>query len=89
MALARELAKRVLGLALVLFLVTLFTALLLSMVPGDPVDTLLPVADEGSPEVAIIHQGLAQALEKSGDLDAAARHVAEAERLAPSSRGTP
>jgi len=51
-ALARELAKRVAGLVLVLFLVTLFTALLLSMVPGDPVDTLLPVADENAPEVA-------------------------------------
>jgi peptide/nickel transport system permease protein len=50
-ALARELGKRFLGLILVLFLVTLFTALLLSMVPGDPVDTLLPVSDS-SPEVA-------------------------------------
>lgn len=45
MALARELAKRALGLCLVLFLVTLFTALLLSMVPGDPVDTLVPLAE--------------------------------------------
>jgi peptide/nickel transport system permease protein len=44
-ALARELAKRALGLCLVLFLVTLFTALLLSMVPGDPVDTLVPLAE--------------------------------------------
>lgn len=51
MVLARELAKRFLGLVLVLFLVTLFTALLLSLTPGDPVDTLLPVADENSPEV--------------------------------------
>jgi peptide/nickel transport system permease protein len=48
--LARELGKRFLGLILVLFLVTLFTALLLSMVPGDPVDTLLPVSDS-SPKV--------------------------------------
>jgi peptide/nickel transport system permease protein len=44
-ALARELAKRALGLCFVLFLVTLFTALLLSMVPGDPVDTLVPLAE--------------------------------------------
>jgi peptide/nickel transport system permease protein len=48
MALVREFAKRFALLALVLFLVTLFTALLLSMVPGDPVDTLLPAADENS-----------------------------------------
>ena len=52
MALARELGKRFLALALVLFLVTLFTALLLSMVPGDPVDTLVPLAD--SPEADAI-----------------------------------
>jgi peptide/nickel transport system permease protein len=51
-ALARELGKRFLALALVLFLVTLFTALLLSMVPGDPVDTLVPLAD--SPEADAI-----------------------------------
>jgi peptide/nickel transport system permease protein len=44
-ALARELGKRFLSLAFVLFLVTLFTALLLSMVPGDPVDTLVPLAE--------------------------------------------
>jgi peptide/nickel transport system permease protein len=49
--LARELGKRFLGLILVLFLVTLFTALLLSMTPGDPVDTLLPVADANSETV--------------------------------------
>jgi peptide/nickel transport system permease protein len=42
--LARDLGKRLLALALVLFLVTLFTSLLLSMVPGDPVDTLVPLA---------------------------------------------
>ncbi|HEY3144435.1 MAG TPA: ABC transporter permease [Acidimicrobiales bacterium] len=48
MNLARELGKRVVGLALVLFLVTLFTAFLLELAPGDPVDTLLPVADENS-----------------------------------------
>jgi peptide/nickel transport system permease protein len=46
--LARELGKRALLLVLVLFLVTLFTSALLSMVPGDPVDTLVPLAD--SPE---------------------------------------
>lgn len=40
--------KRLLALALVLFLVTLFTSLLLSMVPGDPIDTLVPLAS--SPE---------------------------------------
>src|SRR5918996_2635187 len=45
MALARELGKRLAALALVLFLVTLFTAALLSLVPGDPVDTLVPIAD--------------------------------------------
>jgi peptide/nickel transport system permease protein len=46
--LTRTLAKRFAVLGIVLFLVTLFTAALLSLVPGDPVDTLLPVADEGS-----------------------------------------
>ena len=46
MNLARELGKRVIALALVLFLVTLFTAFLLTLVPGDPVDTLLPIPDE-------------------------------------------
>jgi peptide/nickel transport system permease protein len=56
-ALARELGKRTLGLILVLFLVTLFTALLLSMVPGDPVDTLLPLS-ESSPEVVERKQAL-------------------------------
>jgi peptide/nickel transport system permease protein len=50
-ALTRELGKRLLLLVLVLFLVTLFTALLLSMTPGDPVDTLVPVTDDTS-EVA-------------------------------------
>lgn len=48
MVLARELGKRALLLLLVLFLVTLFTSALLSLVPGDPVDTLVPLAD--SPE---------------------------------------
>jgi peptide/nickel transport system permease protein len=48
MGLVREFGKRFALLALVLFLVTLFTALLLSMVPGDPVDTLMPAADENS-----------------------------------------
>ena len=51
MVLARELGKRFLGLILVLFLVTVFTSLLLNLMPGNPVDTLLPVADENSPEV--------------------------------------
>jgi peptide/nickel transport system permease protein len=46
--LTRELGKRFLLLVLVLFLVTLFTSALLSLVPGDPVDTLVPLAD--SPE---------------------------------------
>jgi len=46
--LARELSRRALLLFLVLFLVTLFTSALLSLVPGDPVDTLVPLAD--SPE---------------------------------------
>ena len=45
MTLAREVGKRFAALALVLFLVTLFTALLLSMLPGDPVDTLVPLAE--------------------------------------------
>jgi peptide/nickel transport system permease protein len=44
MALARELGKRLLALALVLFLVTLFSSALLNLVPGDPVDTLVPLA---------------------------------------------
>lgn len=44
MQLVFELAKRFFGLILVLFLVTLFTSLLLSMVPGDPVDTLVPLS---------------------------------------------
>jgi peptide/nickel transport system permease protein len=44
----RELGKRALLLVLVLFLVTLFTSALLSLVPGDPVDTLVPLSD--SPE---------------------------------------
>jgi peptide/nickel transport system permease protein len=60
-ALTRELGKRFLGLILVLFLVTLFTALLLSMVPGDPVDTLLPLSDS-SPEVAQKKEELRQEL---------------------------
>jgi peptide/nickel transport system permease protein len=51
MVLSRELGKRFLLLILVLFLVTLFTSLLLSMTPGDPVDTLLPVASENSERV--------------------------------------
>jgi peptide/nickel transport system permease protein len=45
-SLARFMARRVLNLALVLFLVTLLAALLLSMVPGDPVNTLIPIADD-------------------------------------------
>ena len=62
MGLTRELGKRFLGLILVLFLVTLFTALLISMVPGDPVDTLLPVSDS-SPEVAAQKEELRAELE--------------------------
>jgi peptide/nickel transport system permease protein len=46
MNLARELGKRVLGLVVVVLLVTLFTSFLLTLVPGDPVDTLIPVPDE-------------------------------------------
>jgi peptide/nickel transport system permease protein len=60
-ALTRELGKRFLGLILVLFLVTLFTALLLSMVPGDPVDTLLPLSDS-SPEVMAQKEALREEL---------------------------
>jgi peptide/nickel transport system permease protein len=37
-------------LVLVLFLVTLFTSALLSFVPGDPVDTLVPLADSPQTE---------------------------------------
>ncbi len=48
MVVTRELGKRALLLVLVLFLVTLFTSALLSLVPGDPVDTLVPLSD--SPE---------------------------------------
>jgi peptide/nickel transport system permease protein len=61
-AVARELAKRFLLLGLVLFLVTLFTALLLSMVPGDPVDTLLPFADNESEVVQERKQELRERL---------------------------
>lgn len=50
MVLARELGKRALLLVLVLFLVTLFTSALLSLVPGDPVDTLVPLADSPQTE---------------------------------------
>jgi peptide/nickel transport system permease protein len=46
MAFALALGKRIATLAVVLFLVTLFTAFLLNLVPGDPVDTLMPVADD-------------------------------------------
>src|SRR5688572_13733144 len=46
MNLARELGKRVIGLVVVVLLVTLFTSFLLTLVPGDPVDTLIPVPDE-------------------------------------------
>lgn len=50
MVLARELGKRALLLFLVLILVTLFTSALLSLVPGDPVDTLVPLADSPQTE---------------------------------------
>lgn len=52
MALLKALAKRLPAFGLVLFLVTLFSALLLSMVPGDPVDILIPIPDEGDSEQA-------------------------------------
>lgn len=61
MGLARELGKRLLALVLVLFLVTLFTSLLLSMVPGDPVDTLVPLAD--SPQADAIKADVREQLE--------------------------
>jgi peptide/nickel transport system permease protein len=44
--LTRELGKRLVGLVLVIFLVTLFTSLLVSWMPGDPVDTLIPLRDD-------------------------------------------
>lgn len=46
MTLARELGKRLIGLVLVVFLVTVFSSLLLSLIPGDPVDTLIPLSDD-------------------------------------------
>lgn len=49
---AREVGKRVIALALVLFLVTLFTSFLLTLVPGDPVDNILPFDDSESEFVA-------------------------------------
>jgi peptide/nickel transport system permease protein len=51
MNLARALGKRLLALAFVLFLVTLFTAALISMTPGDPVDLLVPLAESDNPEI--------------------------------------
>jgi peptide/nickel transport system permease protein len=45
MGTALALGKRIVALGFVLFLVTLFTSFLLNLVPGDPVDTLMPVAD--------------------------------------------
>ncbi len=46
MGTALAVGKRVVALGFVLFLVTLFTSFLLNLVPGDPVDTLMPIADE-------------------------------------------
>jgi peptide/nickel transport system permease protein len=60
-ALVRELGKRFLTLLLVLFLVTLFTSLLLSMVPGDPVDTLVPLSNN-DPRAAEIKERVRQDL---------------------------
>lgn len=48
MAAAKALGKRFGALALVLFLVTFFSASLLTLVPGDPVTNLIPVG-EGDP----------------------------------------
>jgi len=48
MELTKMLAKRLGVLVLVLFLVTLFTSALLSLVPGDPVDTLVPFSTTSS-----------------------------------------
>jgi peptide/nickel transport system permease protein len=42
----RLLGRRLVGLGVALVLVTLLSALLLSMVPGDPVNTLIPIADD-------------------------------------------
>jgi peptide/nickel transport system permease protein len=43
--LGKVLAKRLAALGLVLFLVTFFSSMLLTLVPGDPVTNLVPVAD--------------------------------------------
>ena len=51
MHLARELGKRVVGLVVVVLLVTLFTSFLLTLVPGDPVNNLLPADDSQNEEV--------------------------------------
>lgn len=50
MALGKALGKRLAALALVLFLVTFFSSMLMTMVPGDPVTNLVPIPD-GDPRV--------------------------------------
>src|SRR5919198_5082125 len=61
MALAQQIGKRLIALVLVLFLVTLFTSYLLSLAPGDPVNTLVPLP-EGSPQIAEIKDDLRERL---------------------------
>ena len=61
MALAQQIAKRLVALALVLFLVTLFTSYLLSLAPGDPVSTLVPL-NEGDPRVEEMRSDLKERL---------------------------
>lgn len=53
MGLVKALGKRLGALAVVLFLVTFFSASLLTLVPGDPVTNLIPVAD-GDPRADAI-----------------------------------
>lgn len=69
MTVVKALVKRIPALALVLFLVTLFSALLLSMVPGDPVDTLVPIRDDGNAESAQVVQQIKDDLREDLDLD--------------------
>lgn len=69
MAVLKALAKRLPALGLVLFLVTLFSALLLSMVPGDPVDTLVPIRDDGDAESAQLVQQIKADLRADLGLD--------------------
>lgn len=69
MAVLKALGKRLPAFALVLFLVTLFSALLLSMVPGDPVDILIPIPDDGDSEQAQIIRERKDNLRSELDLD--------------------